>query len=356
VRGLLVALALVAPAGIERAAPEGAQPSPTPDGRLLAYVQNEAKGGTDVYLLDRRSGRRERVSVGSRGQRGTASSLEPSISDSGRLVAFCSYAPNFAPGDKLLLGVYPHTLDVYRDVFVRDRAAKTTTRISVPRGGGQPSGWSCHATISGNGRYVAFVSNAKNLVPGDTDSDPNVYLHDRRSGRTIRLPGPASDAYVGRPALSRDGRWLAYDIGGERHGVYLRDNRTGRVTRVAAGGGVSISADGRVVAYAWGAPRHAFVHDRVTRRTTDLGDADTARIVANGRVVFTYWNDRVVAHDLGAARSARVDPTTFDGMTWQASSLGASSADGRVVAFVSQSSDGLPTGQRRQALFVRSGW
>jgi WD40-like Beta Propeller Repeat len=96
---LLLALALFAPGGVERAAENGAQASLTPNGRLLVYVQNDPKGVADVFVLDRRSGRRERVSVGSRGQRGKGASIEPSISDDGRFVAFCSYAPNFAPND-----------------------------------------------------------------------------------------------------------------------------------------------------------------------------------------------------------------------------------------------------------------
>jgi hypothetical protein len=76
---LLLALALFAPGGIERAAENGAQASFTPNGRLLVYVQNDPKGVADVFVLDRRSGRRERVSVGSRGQRGKGASIEPSI-------------------------------------------------------------------------------------------------------------------------------------------------------------------------------------------------------------------------------------------------------------------------------------
>jgi Tol biopolymer transport system component len=94
---LLVALALLASGGVERAAENGAQASLTPNGRLLVYIQNDPKGVADVFVLDRRSGRRERVSVGSRGQRGKGASIEPSISDDGRFVAFCSYAPNFSP-------------------------------------------------------------------------------------------------------------------------------------------------------------------------------------------------------------------------------------------------------------------
>ena len=162
---LLLALALFASGGMERAAENGAQASLTPSGRLLVYIQNDPKGVADVFVLDRRSGRRERVSVGSRGQRGKGASIEPSISDDGRFVAFCSYAPNFAPYDQRRPGGVVLNPHFYRDVFVRDRRTKKTTMISVPRTGRAPSSWSCHPSISGNGRFVAFISDADNLVP-----------------------------------------------------------------------------------------------------------------------------------------------------------------------------------------------
>ena len=101
---MLLALALLTSSGLDVAAEEGAQPALTPSGRFLTYVQNPRTGSVtgdvpDVFVLDRRTGRRERVSVGSRGQRGKGASFEPSISDDGRFVAFCSYAPNFASVD-----------------------------------------------------------------------------------------------------------------------------------------------------------------------------------------------------------------------------------------------------------------
>jgi Tol biopolymer transport system component len=352
---LLLALALLASGGVERAAESGAQASLTPNGGLLVYIQNDPKGVADVFVLDRRSGRRERVSVGSRGQRGKGASIEPSISDDGRFVAFCSYAPNFAPDDQPRPGgrvLNPH---FYRDVFVRDRRARTTTRISVARTSGPPSSWSCHPSISGNGRFVAFISAAKNLVRGDRDEHANVFLHDRTTRRTLRLPGGAAlDAAGARPVLSRDGRWLAYST--VTAGLMVRDNRRGRSTPIGPGGGPSISADGRHVAYTTGAPMRAFVHDRATGRTTNLGEADTVRLAANGRVAATHWNDRVLARNLVTGRTARVDNPRIDGLTWTTDFLGGISGNGQIVPFVSSTDDGVPAGHRRQALFLRIGW
>ena len=351
---LLVALALLASGGVERAAENGAQASLSPNGRFLVYVQNDPKGVADVFVLDRRSGRRERVSVGSRGQRGKGASIDPSISDDGRFVAFCSYAPNFAPDDQPRPGgrvLNPH---FYRDVFVRDRRTRTTTRISVVRAGVPPSSWSCHASISGNGRFVAFISEAKNLVRGDRDEHANFFLHDRTTRRTLRLPGPALDMAGARPVFSRDGRWLSYST--VTGGLMMRDSRTGRSTPIGPGGGPSISADGRYVAYTHGAPMHAFVHDRATGRTTDLGEADTVRLAANGRVAATHWSDRVLVRNLVTGRNTRVDDPGIYGLHWTTGFLGGISGNGQIVPFVSSTYDGVPAGQRRQTLFLRVGW
>jgi WD40-like Beta Propeller Repeat len=347
-------LAVLAPSSVERAAENGAQALLTPNGRLLVYVQNDPKGVADVFVRDRRSGRRDRVSVGSGGQPGKGASIEPSISDDGRLVAFCSYAPNFAPVDQPRPGgrvLNPH---FYRDVFVRDRRRRTTTLISVPRGGRPPSSWSCHPSISGNGRFVAFVSEARNLVRGDRDEHANVFLHDRETQRTLRLPGAALDMAGSRPVFSRDGRWLAYST--VTGGLMVRDHRTGRSTRVGLGGGLSISANGRFVAYTWGAPMHAFVRDRAGAGTVDLGEADTVRLSADGRVAATHWNDRVLVRNLVTGRSARVDDPAYAGLHWTTDFLGGISGNGQIIPFVSLTYDGVPAGQRRQTLFLRVGW
>jgi hypothetical protein len=243
----------------------------------------------------------------------------------------------------------------YRDIFVRDRRARTTRMISVPRTGGSPSSWSCHPSISGNGRFVAFISDAKNLVRGDRDEHENVFLHDRVTRRTLRLPGAALDMAGSRPAFSHDGRWLVYStIPG---GLMVRDGRTGRSTRIGQGGAPSISADGRYVGYTWGAPMHAFVRDRATGRTTDLGEADTVRLAANGRVAATHWSDRVLVRNLVTGRSACVDDPGIYGLDWTTDFLGGISGNGQIIPFVSLTYDGVPAGHpRRQTLFLRIGW
>jgi Tol biopolymer transport system component len=128
------------------------------------------------------------------------------ISADGRFVVFISYATDLVPGDT----------NVEYDLFLRDRVAGTTTRVSVASAGAQALGGpSYNASISADGRYISFYSYATDLVAGDTNARPDVFLHDRATGATTRInvssagqEGTACDAYV--PSISGDGRFIAY--------------------------------------------------------------------------------------------------------------------------------------------------
>jgi hypothetical protein len=98
-----------------------------------------------------------RVSVDTAGGDPDSDSFAPSISATGRYVAFESYASDLVPGDGNGL----------LDVFVRDLVARTTVRASVDTGGGDSNGNSFAPSISADGRYVAFQSGATDLVSGD---------------------------------------------------------------------------------------------------------------------------------------------------------------------------------------------
>ena len=100
-----------------------------------------------------------RVSVGPGGAQANSDSFDPAISAHGRYVAFASYASNLVAGDTNDTG----------DVFVRDRVAHVTRRVSVGPGGAQANSDSLRPAISAHGRYVAFDSYASNLVAGDTN-------------------------------------------------------------------------------------------------------------------------------------------------------------------------------------------
>jgi Tol biopolymer transport system component len=154
------------------------------DGRFVAFksrASNLVVGDTndqdDVFVHDRRTGTTERVSVGPNGVQGNGDNDEPALSADGRFVAFTSDASNLVPGDT----------NGSPDVFVRDRRTGTTERMSVRRDGVQVRGFSYNPALSADGRFVAFVSSAHTLVPGDTNDEGDVFVRDRRTGATERV-------------------------------------------------------------------------------------------------------------------------------------------------------------------------
>src|SRR4051794_28903089 len=146
------------------------------------------------------------VSRSSGGNPGDAASILPAISGNGRFVAFASVAKNLAPGDSN--GLY--------DVFVRDLSGGKTSRVSIATGGvqgDQASGLE-GLTISGDGRYVAFTSDARQLVVGDSNFDTDVFVRDRVAGTTTRVSlatgGLEADGFSFHPTISADGRFVAF--------------------------------------------------------------------------------------------------------------------------------------------------
>ncbi len=151
--------------------------------------------------------------------------------------------------------------------------AQTTERVSVATGGAQATDTSFTGAISADGRFVAFFSDATNLVSGDTNSTYDVFVHDRQTGATERVSvatdGTEADGVSETPAISADGRFVAFRSGatnlvsGDTNAsadIFVHDRQTGTTERVsvatngdqATGGGSSnpaISADGRFVAF-----------------------------------------------------------------------------------------------------------
>ncbi|MDP2674600.1 MAG: calcium-binding protein [Dehalococcoidia bacterium] len=189
-------------------------PAVTADGRSVAFhslasnlVVGDTNGFADVFVRDRETGVSERVSVASDGTEGDNTSAFPSISDDGRYVAFHSLACNLGPGDGCFIPL--------EDVFVHDRQTGATVGVSVNLSGNMANSFSLFPAITDSGRFVAFESNATNLVTGDTNGSGDVFVHDRQTGATTRVSvdsaGNQGTSGGLRPSLSQpDGRYVAF--------------------------------------------------------------------------------------------------------------------------------------------------
>lgn len=273
------------------------------DGRYVAFessaelVRADGNGQTDIYVHDRITGTTTRVSISSSGREATGPSYAPSISADGRLVAFASSAENLVGGDS----------NLQSDIFVHDRATGRTRRVSVRSDGTQAlGGESYNPSISPDGRWVGFDSTANDLMPGgDVGVDADVFLYDRRERRLRRVSDVAGSGEPNGgswfPVVSQGGRYVAFwseasdlvpsDLNGQRDVfVWTRASRGFERVSVRSNGheapygapstldGISMSADGRYVAFDVGDPlapadddadRDVYVRDR-TRGTTSL--------------------------------------------------------------------------------------
>lgn len=182
------------------------------DGRIVVFLSqasNLVSGDTnnmrDVFTHDRQTGQTTRVSVASDGSQADGHSFAPVISDDGRFVAFTSYAMNLVPET-----TNPNEMDI----FVHDRQTGETSRVSVAGDGTEANGTSDSPAISADGRFVAFHSAASNLVPGDTNSKTDIFVHDRQTGETTRVfvasDGTQANDRSYYPILSGDGRFVIF--------------------------------------------------------------------------------------------------------------------------------------------------
>lgn len=189
---------------------ESVQPSISQNGRFVAFaspstnlIEADANRRWDVFVRDLKKRRTTRVSVSSAGQAGSRGSYSPSISANGRFVVFTSRASNLVPGDNRST----------TDVFIHDRRSGTTERVSTSATGGNADGDSANPAIAAGGRSIAFQSRARNLTTPAPGRNSNVFLHDRRTGLTQELPAPlgaADPEPEDAPAISRNGRWTVY--------------------------------------------------------------------------------------------------------------------------------------------------
>ena len=317
-------------------------PAISADGRYVAFVSgatnlvgSDTNGANDIFVHDRQAGTTERVSVASNGDEADSFSFNPAISADGRYVVFGSSATNLFSGDT----------NAVPDIFVHDRQTEMTERVSVATGGGEANGPSYAPVISSNGRYVAFVSEADNLVSGDTNGQTDIFVHDRQQDTTERVSLTNDGAQADGPSffssISADGRYVAFEssasnlVSGDTNGlqdIFVRDRQLETTVRVSvATGGTEatgpsftpvIAADGRFVAFQSGASNlisgdmnganDIFVHDRqegTTERVSVASDGTEANsdsgapaISADGLVVaFDSFASNLVIGDTNTA-------------------------------------------------------
>ena len=249
-------------------------PSISADGRYVAFVSaadnlvpEDRNSMADTFLHDRLTGDITRVSIASDGTEGDNSSFgtAAAISADGRYIAFCSYAGNLVPGGDLNGGPNP-------DVYLHDRETAETTRISVASDGTQANDWSCKPSISSNGRFIAFDSFATNLAPEDPNSNLDVFIHDQLTGNTSLISraygNQVANGESQSPSISADGRYVAYvstadnlvaeDINGNWD-IFVHDRLSGQNTlaSIASNGTqgdnasihAALSADGKYVLF-----------------------------------------------------------------------------------------------------------
>jgi hypothetical protein len=157
-------------------------PSVSADGRSVAFFSaatnlfaGQSNGIGQILVRDRLTGTTELVSAATGGGPADGKSQLPSLSADGRFVVFYSLATNLVAGDT----------NAHADVFVRDRLLAVTDRVSVASSGAQSIGTSEFPSINADGQFVAFQSWSSDLVPGDTNERPDVFVRERQPGRTV---------------------------------------------------------------------------------------------------------------------------------------------------------------------------
>ncbi|MBK7642120.1 MAG: PD40 domain-containing protein [Planctomycetes bacterium] len=321
--------------GAEAVGGDSLAPSISSDGRFVSFwsaatnlAPGDTNGATDVFVHDMQTGVTTRVSVSSAGVQANNYSYtsDGNISGDGRFVGFSSFANNLVPNDQNGLA----------DAFVHDRLTGQTTRVSVGNTGNGANASSTGCYVSDDGHLATFSSSASNLVTGDTNQTDDVFVRDLVSGTTLRVSiDPAGNEGNGASSgasLTPDGRFVAFasfasnlagvDTNGNRD-VFMRDLLTVTTVRVSlsSGGqqigldssGVSLSADGRYAVFQ---------------------SAEPSLVAGDSNGLFdTFVRDQTT----GATRCVSLTPA---GTTGNLESLGGSlSADGQRVCFLSAASN-----------------
>ena len=364
------------------------------DGRFAAFstsaalIAADTNGYKDVYVVDLGSGQLSIASVDSAGNLGNRDSFTPALSADGHAVAFVSVANNIVSGD----------WNNVADVFVHDFQAGTSVCASWSSTTGFGNGASGAPCINSDGTFVAFESNAANLVAGDTNRMTDIFVRDVSHPTvptrvSVSTGGVQGNHASNAPAISGDGtkivfqsestNFLSHDLNKVINDVYLRDTVALTTTLVSVdesgaqlmsgGSESSISADGTRVSFDGELPgdvnygQNVLMRDIVAATTTLIsrnlsgvdgqGDSFESRISADGSVVvFASVSDDLVENDTNGMADVfirdlagdyvqRVSVSTQGDEPDQSSGdcPPAISGDGVIVAFCSAATNLVPS-------------
>jgi Tol biopolymer transport system component len=230
----------------EMAIGDSAYPQWSPSGDAIAFdswasnlIPNDTNGTCDVFIKDLSSGEVTRVSELSDGTEGNFYSFLPQWSPDGTKIAFHSLSTSFVPDTNSQF-----------DVFVKDLATGVVSRISTTEEGEQANGYSENAAWSPDGTKIAFYSSASNLVEGDTNSRPDVFVKDLATGAVTLVSAVGSEignAGSGGPRWSPDGTRIVFVseasnlVPGDTNDakdIFVKDLTSGAIERI------TISSDG----------------------------------------------------------------------------------------------------------------
>ena len=232
-------------------------PSLSPDGRFVVFTSaandlvpgDNSRYALKVFLRDRTGNTTVLVSGNLSGTGGgNGNSMPGQASTNGQFVVFQSDASNLVPNDT----------NGVTDIFVSDLVAGTTTLVSVSTNGGPANGASTDPVMTPGGRYVAFISRASNLVPGDNNGIPDIFVRDLVAGTNqlvsvgALFPSGSITPIMGAPVITPDGRYVAFfslatnlvaGVPGASTGqVYVRDRLMDTTTWASTNAAALVSA------------------------------------------------------------------------------------------------------------------
>lgn len=223
-------------------------------------VASDTNGTDDLFVKNLATGEVVNASITLAGAQANAPTADSAISGDGRVVAFTTYATNLAAGD-----------DNFADIYSKNLDNGIITRVSANSAGEAANGNSDNASLSADGRYIVFSSQASNLVEGDTNGHRDVFRKDMHSGAVLRV-SISADAVEGKgdssnATISADGRYVMFEStsdltpgdGDGKADIFIKDINTGALSRLSSGGdanhfnyagGAALSGDGLSAVFA----------------------------------------------------------------------------------------------------------